>query len=868
MQSAGLIVRCVADLLPTCSRPAQRAGQVRNNTCGTMCACVSARGPTLRQRTRDGVRWSGEAEVKATVPEFVGEASPRLTPRLTARPTQNAAERVIGNTATVWAALWIVGISFAVVSQVDSLRSVWIAVTGLAVLTGGWLLWIRAVVGSRGFVAVATVTAIAQVLNTTPAALVDTYVAAVPWLDLSALMAGFLLAGGRGSRSVGLIAVLGGFAISGNALVSGDLGIVWRECLMMPAHTLANGLAVAAGAWAVRRVAYEEDLALVRRSANRAAEAAARAHRDESFRISRTLHDTVINTLGAVGTGVSDRVAEQIRPRCKADLAALTLAARFGSASLADTAVDVDQREIDDVGRRLSQRAAARATLLGLRFDVNDPTPGTAPTGVFEAVAGAVDEALTNVVKHAGVASATLVVEVTPNGLSVTVRDEGRGFEFGAAKARGLEASILERARRAGVRARLDTQPGRGTAVVLEWRRDDSGALQESVAAETGEGVLSGTLVTAAKWAAACLLGTGLLCELLSIESATWLPTSAGLALATAAAVLVIHSVHSSGRLSWPVGAFAVLSAGIAELLPGFGFEGCARVGTVWWGFEAGLLVVILLALLGPATSWVMLGLAAHLAAGFWVAGQAGVTPGPCASQAVAVIVVDVGVIVGVRLFRRLIMRFGIAAETAGEEALASASRAAELVEQERARDVRARSALTSARPVLEALAAGTLDPNDSLVRARCGDEEAFLRSMLQVSPDLGALGDMLVRSVEAAHRAGRRLTVRSAEPVPVPRERTLVSVGWIVDSVVESLRLGCEAELTLFGADDSAAVMTIVVAGETPILAPNALAEARGAGLAITQSTTGGQTLIEVSWTGLTDSRWPGVADVGSRDG
>lgn len=139
---------------------------------------------------------------------------------------------------------------------------------------------------------------------------------------------------------------------------------------------------------------------------------------------------------------------------------------------------------------------------------------------------------------------------------------------------------------------------------------------------------------------------------------------------------------------------------------------------------------------------------------------------------------------------------------------------------------------------------------------------------MLQVSPDLGALGDLLVRSVEAAHRAGRRLTVRSAEPVPVPGALTLVSVEWIVDSVVESLRPGCEAQLALFGADDSAAVTTIVVAGETPILAPNTLAEALRAGLSITQSTTGGQTLIEMSWTGLTDSRRATPLDVGSRDG
>ena len=662
------------------------------------------------------------------VPEFAVEAPIRLTPR----PTHDAAERVIRTSATVWAALWIVGISFAVASQVGSLRSVWIAIGGLVVVTATWLLWIKRFVRPRGFVAVATVTAVVQILNTTPAALVDTYVAAVPWLDLSALMAGFLLAGVRGHWTVGLVAVLGGLAVSGNAWVSGDLGIVWRECLMMPAHTLANGLAVAAGAWAVRRVASEEDLALDRRSNSRAAEAAARAHRDESFRISRTLHDTVINTLGAVRAGVSERVASQLGPRCRADLAALTLAAQFGSPASLDAVLDTRYPEIEDIGERLSQRAAARATILGLTLDVNDPIPGTAPTAVYDAIAGAVDEALANVARHSGVDSATLTLEVMPTGLSATVRDGGCGFELSAHPGRGVSRSILERARRAGVRAQLETQPGQGAAVTLEWRRDHSRPAKsvrvEAGSVDTGPGVLSGTLVTAAKWAAACLLGTGVLAELVSIGSPSWLSTLTGLMLAAAAAVLVIHSVQRSGQLPWLVGAFAVVSAGVAEWLPGFGFEGCARVGTVWWGFEAGLLVVILLALLEPAAIWVMLGLAAHVAAGLWVASQASAASGACASQAVAVIVVNVAVIVGVRLVRRLILRFGMGAEQAAQEGLAAATRAAVLIEHERARDVRARSALASAGPVLEAFAAGTLDPNDPLVRARCGDEELFLR--------------------------------------------------------------------------------------------------------------------------------------------
>lgn len=60
--------------------------------------------------------------------------------------------------AAVWAALWIVGISFAISSQVASLRWPWIAVLGLAAVTAAWLLWIKGVVTSAGLSVMQTVT--------------------------------------------------------------------------------------------------------------------------------------------------------------------------------------------------------------------------------------------------------------------------------------------------------------------------------------------------------------------------------------------------------------------------------------------------------------------------------------------------------------------------------------------------------------------------------------------------------------------------------------------------------------------------------------------------------------------------------------
>ncbi|WP_244199790.1 sensor histidine kinase, partial [Amycolatopsis thailandensis] len=80
----------------------------------------------------------------------------------------------------------------------------------------------------------------------------------------------------------------------------------------------------------------------------------------------------------------------------------------------------------------------------------------------------AVREALVNVDRHAGVGEALLTVE---DGVRVTVRDEGRGFDPAAtpAQRRGVRGSLVERMAAAGGRAEVTSAPGAGTTVDLVW---------------------------------------------------------------------------------------------------------------------------------------------------------------------------------------------------------------------------------------------------------------------------------------------------------------------------------------------------------------------------------------------------------------
>jgi signal transduction histidine kinase len=81
-----------------------------------------------------------------------------------------------------------------------------------------------------------------------------------------------------------------------------------------------------------------------------------------------------------------------------------------------------------------------------------------------------VQEALTNVARHAGVRRARVSSTVVEGWLRVEVSDEGGGFEVASVptyETSGL-AGMEERARSTGGRFRVHSAPGRGTTVIAE----------------------------------------------------------------------------------------------------------------------------------------------------------------------------------------------------------------------------------------------------------------------------------------------------------------------------------------------------------------------------------------------------------------
>jgi signal transduction histidine kinase len=93
-----------------------------------------------------------------------------------------------------------------------------------------------------------------------------------------------------------------------------------------------------------------------------------------------------------------------------------------------------------------------------------------------EAVVAAIREALVNVAKHSGEASASVFVEVTPTEIEAFVRDRGRGFDPEAVGVdrRGVAESIVGRLQRAGGTATVHGDPGHGTEVTITLPRSAS----------------------------------------------------------------------------------------------------------------------------------------------------------------------------------------------------------------------------------------------------------------------------------------------------------------------------------------------------------------------------------------------------------
>ena len=160
-------------------------------------------------------------------------------------------------------------------------------------------------------------------------------------------------------------------------------------------------------------------------------EAAQRMAMEERLRIARELHDSLTHSISViqVQSGVAVHLArkrgEDVPPALLAIQEAGTDAARELRATLG-----VLRSEEDSDGSGLCQldSLVARARAAGLPVTVTvTGAERPLPPDVDQAAYRIVQEALTNVSRHAGAASAAVHLHYTPDTLSVQVDDDGTG---------------------------------------------------------------------------------------------------------------------------------------------------------------------------------------------------------------------------------------------------------------------------------------------------------------------------------------------------------------------------------------------------------------------------------------------------------
>lgn len=232
-----------------------------------------------------------------------------------------------------------------------------------------------------------------------------------------------------------------------------------------------------------RRVATEA-LERQREELQRLSASLTRAREEERRRVARELHDELGQRLSAIKL---DLARELAAPAGAADVAgrrqALIAAVDDAMAATRRIAADLRPPMLDDLGLEAAldwlvrEWAARTGVAADLRCDpIDERLSGSAATAVYRIV----QEALTNVLRHARARRVALTLACESGELVLTVQDDGIGLPPGAEHKRGSSGlmNIRERARDLGGVAEVRNLPAGGCRlqVRLPLDRIDSGS--------------------------------------------------------------------------------------------------------------------------------------------------------------------------------------------------------------------------------------------------------------------------------------------------------------------------------------------------------------------------------------------------------
>jgi signal transduction histidine kinase len=220
-----------------------------------------------------------------------------------------------------------------------------------------------------------------------------------------------------------------------------------------------------------RRVLAAEALERAER-AERTREQEARRRVDaERLRIARDVHDTVAHAIAVINVqaGVTAHVLDRRPQQARETLVTIaqTSARALGELrAILGVLRDPDDGDAPAPGLRRVEELAGIARQAGLDVEVEvGAPPRELPSAVDQAAYRIVQEAITNVIRHAGRARVLVSVSYGPGGLELRVADDGRGPSGDAGRVgRGI-VGMRERAGLLGGELTAGPRPGGGYQV-------------------------------------------------------------------------------------------------------------------------------------------------------------------------------------------------------------------------------------------------------------------------------------------------------------------------------------------------------------------------------------------------------------------
>jgi signal transduction histidine kinase len=190
--------------------------------------------------------------------------------------------------------------------------------------------------------------------------------------------------------------------------------------------------------------------------------------------IAHELHDSAAQTLSALLMQLSSAARDETNPERSTRLTSLRDMVAAVTEEIRQLAHDVHPRVLEDLGLPAALRDLARELGSVGKVEVTVFAPWDTPripvsmAIPFYRIAR---EALTNALRHANPCRVTICLGVVEDRLSLTIEDDGIGFDVGRAdKGRGATGlfAMRERAGLANASLAIRSSPGCGTTVSIE----------------------------------------------------------------------------------------------------------------------------------------------------------------------------------------------------------------------------------------------------------------------------------------------------------------------------------------------------------------------------------------------------------------